>query len=757
MVKLLRPLLLTLLLYFTVTLELSALHIIGGDVTYECRGIDTMRNKVRFFITFTMYRDSRSGGANFDSPTEFGIYRGNGSNWVHVRTVRNIQVRNIVDIPIERSNPCVIIPANVGVQRGTYTFEVELDIIDETYMIAYQRCCRNNTILNLQRPGDTGAAFTTEITPLAQRTCNNSPVFNGFPPVVICANQPINFNHSARDVDGDQLVYEFCSPLTAGGTDGATTPGSATSCTGVTPRPENCRPPFDQVRFALPQYSFNNPMGGNPIVHIDPVTGIIDGSPNVLGQFVVGVCVKEFRNGELISTLRRDFQFNVTTCEVAVNADIKATSRTATEYNVTSCGDFTINFENLSTDVRFIQNYYWEFDINGKKEIRTTRNATVTFPGVGEYSAIMILNKDIPGLSTCSDTARIKVNVFPDIKADFTYEYDTCVAGPVQFFDKSVSGAGPVQKWTWRFEDSQANTKDPNHLFKQPGDKRVLLVAEDANKCRDSILQTVEWYPVPPLIIIEPSTFIGCKPANIFFNNLSKPIDESYTVNWTFGDGNTANTISPTHIYENIGTYSVNLEIISPIGCKTSKNFPDLIRIVPSPQAGFDFTPEEPTIFNNTVSFTDKSVDAVSWLWTFSDEGAAFVRNPQFTFRDTGIYEVRQIVLHQSGCTDTATALIDIRPVINAFLPNAFTPDNNGLNEVFKVVGIFDGMRDFRLSIWSRWGEKIFETDDVSTGWNGQINNTGAAAPPGVYLWLMEYLTPRGERKTEKGHLTLIR
>ncbi|MBK9152408.1 MAG: hypothetical protein IPM26_16145 [Saprospiraceae bacterium] len=182
MVKLLRPLLLTLLLYFTVTLELSALHIIGGDVTYECRGIDTMRNKVRFFITFTMYRDSRSGGANFDSPTEFGIYRGNGSNWVHVRTVRNIQVRNIVDIPIDRSNPCVIIPANVGVQRGTYTFEVELDIIDETYMIAYQRCCRNNTILNLQRPGDTGAAFTTEITPLAQRTCNNSPVFNGFPP-----------------------------------------------------------------------------------------------------------------------------------------------------------------------------------------------------------------------------------------------------------------------------------------------------------------------------------------------------------------------------------------------------------------------------------------------------------------------------------------------------------------------------------------------------------------------------------------------
>ena len=739
------------------TNEIKALHIIGGDVTYECRGIDTVRNRVRFFITFTMYRDSRSGGANFDSPTRFGVYRGNGNNWTHVRTIQNITVREVADIPVGNNNPCIIIPANVGVQKGTYTFEIELDIIADSYMIAYQRCCRNNTVLNLLRPGDTGASFTTEISPFAQRTCNNSPVFNGFPPVVICANQPINYDHSATDADGDQLVYEFCSPLTAGGTDGATTPGNANSCTGVTPDPANCRPPFEQVRFLLPSYSFTNPMGGDPIVNIDPMTGLINGAPNILGQFVVGVCVKEYRNGELIGTLRRDFQFNVTTCEVAVTADIKASSKTATEFNVTSCGDFTINFENLSSDVRFIQNYYWEFDINGQKDIRTTRNTSVTFPGLGEYSAIMILNKDLPGLQDCSDTARIKVNVFPSIDADFRYEYDTCVAGPVQFIDQSVSGAGAVTGWKWNFREGTATSRDPNFLFKEPGEKEVILVAEDINKCKDSIIQTVTWYPVPPLIIIEPSTFIGCKPASIFFNNLSKPIDEDYIVKWTFGDGNTGEDISPTHIYEETGRYSVNVEITSPIGCTTSKNFPDLIRIVPSPVAAFSFTPEIPDIFNNTVSFIDQSVDAVSWLWNFGTEGAAFIQNPQFTFRDTGIYEVRQVVLHPSGCTDTASVTIDIQPVVNVFMPNAFTPDNNGLNDQFKPVGLFDGMREYKMTIWNRWGEKVFETEDVSMGWNGEKNNNGPAAQPGVYAWLMEYLGPRGEKVVNKGYLTLLR
>ncbi|MBC7885162.1 MAG: gliding motility-associated C-terminal domain-containing protein [Saprospiraceae bacterium] len=737
--------------------EINALHIIGGDVIYECRGIDTIRKEVKFFITFTMYRDSRSGGANFDPTANFGIYRGAGLNWTYVSTVTGIKVTNITDIDIVTNNPCILVPVNVGVQKGIYTFEITLPIISQNYYISYQRCCRNNTILNLVDPGGTGAAFTTEISPEAQNFCNNSPKFDHFPPVVICVNRPINFDHSASDVDGDSLVYEFCIPLTAGGTDGATTPGNPESCNGVTPNSQNCRPPYAEVNFRQPNFTYDRPMAGNPIVFIDPVTGIIGGSPNLLGQYVVGVCVKEYRNGQLIGTLRRDFQFNVTTCEVAVIADLKATSKTQTEFTINSCGDFKIDFLNLSTDVRFIQNYYWEFDIKGKKEIYNTRNVSVTFPGLGSYSATMILNKDLPGLAECSDTATITVNLYPSIDTDYEFAYDTCVAGPINYTDKSVSGAGPILKWFWDFGEGTSTVQNPAFEFESPGLKSVRLISEDVNLCRDTSIQDVNYFPVPSLIIIEPNTFIGCQPANIFFDNLSFPIDETYTLEWDFGDGNTSGEISPTNTYLDVGTYNVSLKIISPIGCETAKSFNGLIKIVPSPTAGFSFTPEEPNLSNNTVQFADESQNAISYLWKFDSLAISLFQNPSYTFKDTGTYVISQIVLHPSGCTDTATALISIFPIVNFFVPNAFTPNHDGLNDDFIPKGSFLGLRNYNFTIWNRWGDKIFETADYSIGWNGQRNNTGDIAQPGVYAFLITYIDPLGENKTLKGHCTLLR
>ena len=156
--------------------EAKALHIIGGDVVYKCLKLDSISRTVRYQITFTMYRDSKSNGANFDDPTRFGIYRGSGNNWTFIRTVDEINVRDIKNIDIiDANNPCILVPVNVGVQSGVYVFEITLPIVNENYLIAYQRCCRNNTILNLVDPGSTGAAFTTEITPEAQMNCNNSP------------------------------------------------------------------------------------------------------------------------------------------------------------------------------------------------------------------------------------------------------------------------------------------------------------------------------------------------------------------------------------------------------------------------------------------------------------------------------------------------------------------------------------------------------------------------------------------------------
>ncbi|MFM8490130.1 MAG: hypothetical protein ACKOCH_27630, partial [Bacteroidota bacterium] len=186
----------------------------------------------------------------------------------------------------------------------------------------------------------------------------------------------------------------------------------------------------------------DKPMGGNPVVAINQTTGYITGTPLLLGQFVVGVCVSEFRNGQLLSTIRREFQFNVADCQPDVFTRIETDSSrlVAEQYLIKSCGSNTVEFTNLSGQQLFISSFRWEFDM--KDSIATNSSVwspTFTFPDTGLYAGRLILN---PSGGSCSDTANILVKIFPEVNADFSYTYDTCVAGPVVFSDLSTSEAG---------------------------------------------------------------------------------------------------------------------------------------------------------------------------------------------------------------------------------------------------------------------------------------------------------------------------
>jgi gliding motility-associated-like protein len=733
----------------------QARHIVGGDVVYNCMGIDTISQTISYEVIFTMYRDAAGGGADFDPDASFGVYKGGRNSWTYVRTVSNRPATDIELVNNIDANPCLIIPPNIRVEKGVYRFNLTLPISNDTYLISYQRCCRNVTINNIVRPDETGAAFTVEITPFAQETCNNSPKFNKFPPIVICLGERVNFDHSATDPEGDQLVYEFCAPLTSGGQDGAMGGGDPNSCTGVRPDPQRCPPLYDEVTFRLPTYSAVNPIGGDPQIRIDSETGRITGIPTQLGQFVVGVCVKEFRNGQLMGELRRDFQFNVAVCEQSVVAQVQSDATQGDrDFLINSCGNNTVTFVNESYEEASIQSYYWNFDINGTSKIVNTRDATITFPGIGEYNGQMIINRG----TECADTANIFVNVFPSIEAEYTFDYDTCIAGPVSFFDGSSSGAGPIKRWDWQFGDGGlSGRQDPAYRYEEPGVRLVTLTVEDNNQCTDVVTKRVTWQPAPSTIIVEPTTFIGCKPANIFFNNLSSPIDSTYDINWDFGDGKTSKDISPTHIFEEEGIFDIKIDITTPIGCSVSKTFRDWIKVEPSPTADFVFSPEEPSNFNKELSFTDRSEGATGWFWNFSDLGISFDVNPTFQFPDTGVYKVDLIVLNERSCPDTMTQFIDIKPVVTLNMPTAFTPNNDAMNDIFYGKGYYDGIRGYNFSIFNRWGEQVFSTADPLEGWNGRFNNSGEDSPSGVYVYVIEYIGPRGKTQTLKGHVTLVR
>ena len=190
--------------------SIVARHIIGGEITYVCNGGGS------YDFTMKVFRDCFGGGAEFDAPAVITVYRGNLPPYAEVATVRpflSSEQRINSD-----ANPCLIVPPNICVEEAIYNFTVTgLNPGNQSYHVSYQRCCRNETINNIVDPGDAGATYTIEILPQAQGLCNNSPVYNEFPPTVICANEFLNIDHSATDVDGDQLVYSFCSPIVGGG------------------------------------------------------------------------------------------------------------------------------------------------------------------------------------------------------------------------------------------------------------------------------------------------------------------------------------------------------------------------------------------------------------------------------------------------------------------------------------------------------------------------------------------------------------
>ena len=733
---------------------LEAAHIIGGVMTYECLGNGDYEFDMR------LYRDCNCNNcAAIDGSANIAIYRCGSDRPCSSLSEMNasfefiVANRGTLGVP-NAEQSCLVIPPDVCVESGNYRWKlsdlgINLPNSSDSYFVVYQRCCRNETINNLNRPSEQGLTIAVEITPFGQRECNSSPVFNEFPPTIICAGQSIDFDHSATDPDGDFITYEFCSPFSGGGN-----ARNGPSCSMPRPNPP-CPPPYTGINYRAP-FTAQEPMGGDPLVTIDPNTGFISGIPQLQGQFVVGVCATEFRNGFPIGRIIRDFQFNVGNCDALIDGIIDADEiiDNGDIFVINSCGDLEVDFINNS-DQTFVDEFFWEFDFNDGTTQRIDEwSPTVEFPSIGAYEGALFLNPN----SECGDTAFITVNVFSEPTANFEFDYDTCEVSPVNFVNNSFSPDVNIVNHQWDFGDgNSSNQSDPNHLFSESNNYPVNLLIEDSNGCFDAMSLDLPYFPVPRFIVISPSADEGCVPYEVFFDNLSSPIDETYDILWDFGDGQTGDDISPTHIYNEPGRFSVSVEIISPLGCFTDTFFNDLIFIDEAPIANFSFSPERVTTLNSTVEFTNESANARFFNWNFNDEFQTIFENPSYTFEEPGIHFVRLIAVHETGCQDTVEYSIDVLPHSSFFLPNAFTPNNDSTNDLYKGVGDTRFISEFEMKIINRWGEIIFTTTDPNEGWNGQKNNIGEPVPHGVYQVLARYLDGEGNLQEVQGMATVVR
>ncbi len=617
-------------------LPIKAAHLIGGELSYECLGNNNYR------IELQIYRDCFCVDcADFDDPAFVTVFN-QANQVVEVLELGLNLLTEVEEVEPNIDGLCLESVPDVCVERSTgYDVVVNLPPTAGGYKLVYQRCCRNQTITNIIDPGATGSTYELQIPDPGLAACNNSPTFNNFPPIIICANYPLIFDHSATDIDGDSLVYRLCTPYTG--------------ASQVDPQPQVASsPPYSEINWQF-VFDENDQIGGSPPMAIDPVTGLLTGFPDQVGQFVVGVCVDEYRNGNLLSTSIRDFQFNISDCEITTAAVDSDEITPEGEFILNDCGSYEVTFDNESVGA---DNYYWDFgDPTTTSDNSTVENPTYLYPDTGVYEVLLVAN---PGL-LCTDTAYITLNLYPLLIPDFSFVAG-CSADPVQFTDLSTSDFGNITEWTWDFGDGSPFSTDqnPDHTYADGGTYTVSLSLNTDLGCREDVSLSVNIDPSP--IPAAENTALCLDAQPIIFSDLST-LSAGNIVDWQwdFGDTNTATGPNPSHSYAGPGDYDIVLEVTSDEGCVSVFTQSVTIYEIIEADAG---DPEQICFGESIQLFGDANVPA-DFEWTPSGTlNDATLQNPTASPNSSTNYTLT--TTDPNGCTDTDQIFVTVEPAPNA-------------------------------------------------------------------------------------------
>lgn len=689
--------LLFILVAFAVPSLLKATHIIGGELYYTSLGND------QYDVTLKIYRDcgpSNTNGTGFDPTVEIGVFDASGgylfSEFFNFPGASNV--------PVLLNNPCLTAPPSICVEVAEYVGTILLPSGTGGYTLAYKRCCRTPSILNLNQPGNQGLTCTVDVPDVSLTGANSSPRFNGYPPIALCATQAMSFDHSATDPDGDVLVYELAEPF-----QGAST---------INPLPSPpLGPPYGPVFWGA-GYSLANMINGAPGLSINASTGFGQLTPTLIGSFVVGVRVKEFRNGQLLSQVMRDLRFDVVSCQVTVVSAIQQQS--------TFCSGLTVSMVNQGTGNFF----HWDFGVSGiTSDTSDLAAPTYTYPDTGTYTATLIANPGWP----CADTSTGTFSVFPPLAVNFVAPDITCAdAQPITLTATGNFTTAANIAWDLGAQGTapQLNAPVLQVSYAQPGAFAVSIDVTDFG-CSGSFTDSVIVHPNP--VVSYTVDTVGCVPLEVLFANGSTAWT-SMRYAWDLGDGTTSTDAQPLHTYGTPGLYDVSLTVMTDSGCVDTVSLvrPGLVRVWPQPLAQGWAEPEEATVLDPVITFHDASIDAVSVL--FEVDGVQYDQ-PAFThtFEGAGQFEALLIATSGLGCSDTTRITVFIKDHL-FFAPNVFTPNEDGINDVWGPSVI--GARLYDLAVYDRWGQQVFHSTDPSASWSGE------GYPQGAYTykaWLSEF------------------
>lgn len=770
----------------------QARHLVGGDLTYECLGKDVNGANL-YEITLTLYRDCLPNAqfptnTPFDRVAEIGVFDGANRSLV---TTLFVNRGDTLIIPLTSDNECVPPPNNLCYASATYTQVVALADNPNGYHLAWGRCCRNESIVNLFNPGALGIAYTTQIP--STDLCNSSPSFNNALPTFICQNDLFNFDHSATDLDGDSLVYELTVPFTAG--------------SQSVPQPTASPPPYPTVNWGG-GFGLNNIMNGDPKLNVNPTTGQLIVGPTQTGQYVFSLSVFEYRNGMLLSEVKRDIQINVIECPINFpprvnrpeNNNVSADTLLFIKGNRT-CFDYVIrdiNGPGVPADLLTVQAegelleppYNATFSaVDGLSPI----NASICWEPACDFDENRIFtirisatdNNDCPGPNTTTDTMYVRVitgELLPpellcasitgpdEIQLNWQNSNDLGVSGFVAYhifrddgngFEEIGTLSDPAE--TIFIDDMASNADTESYCYRiqterecpftelsEPSNVICSAESEDVDICHVSVLpsqQGIEIVWTPPFSV-EFGTFriYRTNPGteeDIAIADITEPMTFSYV-------DSSALLPAGAYCYRISAVDACGLEKTTTRDCSvflTTEQNDFAITLDWTAYEGWEFGVSAYEIWRvNAVN--DTVIIAVVDGNTFTYEDLDIVNN-------LGLYEYLVFARPAANeCSPGAWSNLSSEAFEpRFFVPNAFTPNDDGHNDRFEIKGAFT--RDYQLQVFNRWGKQIFLSESLDNSWDGTVE--GRPVQEGVYVYRLIVGGNQGERFERGGTITLIR
>jgi gliding motility-associated-like protein len=349
------------------------------------------------------------------------------------------------------------------------------------------------------------------------------------------------------------------------------------------------------------------------------------------------------------------------------------------------------------------------------------------------------------------------INIFvrPQLTVNAT-DVSVCDGLTVNISATATGGTGGPYTYSWNNGPTTQTQTVTGNITASP--MNYTVTASDGCSTNATDIATVTVNPGSVGVFIGSDT-VGCEPLTVTFIAVS---NNGVNYTWNFGDGATGVGSPITHTFVNDGSYTVSMNVTTAAGCTTLISNTNYIVVNPVPDAQFTYNPNPGSAITPTINFNDLSQSNITnWSWNFGDVGSSTntssVQNPVHTYPGAGIYTTSLVVTNQFGCKDSVAHFVEIKDDFVFYAPNAFTPDGDGLNDIFLPLGVGWDIPTFEMYIFDRWGNLIFFTDDYRKGWDGTANHGTEVSQIDVYVWKVYLKDNTGLKHNYIGHVTIVK